>query len=776
MPEKRIFFISRAGADERWATLIASVVREAGHEAFSQDENFRVGQGFIDNMTLAAEADCTIAVLSRAYLESEYCLSELSAALAADPLGRRGKIIPVRVERVDIPSLPGHLAYLDLVGADDDTARQRLMTTLLRHGQVDATKLALVGRTRRIVEQANRNRSAMIEKVRTIWINGVLQQSLFHETRVLLHLSERADAVAGPLDLLVERPGEGERSLPPGTQVVNVFDKMDRALLILGAPGSGKTTLLLELARDLLTRATHDATQPIPVVYKLSTWAQSRKPLVDWMAEELNVRYFVSIEVAEDWVATDQVLPLLDGLDEVKVGCRAACIAAINSFRQSHGLLPLVVTSRRADYEAEGARLQLQSAIVLRPLSSDQVHSYLAALGPSGEPVAEALRDDPSLRDLLDTPLMLNVLTMVFSERSDALRLEGDPSERRDRLFGTYVDKVLRRHAVEPRYSPDRTVAWLRWLARQMARHDQTVFYIERLQPDWLSIRQRALFMPAVGLSSGLGVASIVFLVYGMFVGPTMGFLSAVIVGIGGILVGPTIESLLKTSIKGDLSQEIINVEPRGWSFAKTLTSNRKRRPNRIVFGLLLGSAAGLIQGLMTGRARGALSGILTGTAFALMFFVVGLIFLGLLFMIQDGLYYNDISLANRPNQGIRTTLRNSILLACLFVVFLGVPVGTVAGTFLWYMDLRNSVHRAIPAFLLASGLLGWFLHGGSAAIKHFVVRVLLAWNGDVPLRLTRFLDFSCHRILLQRVGSGYQFIHNSLLDHLASRGYSESV
>src|SRR4051794_21648973 len=104
MAEKRTYFISRAGADSRWAALIAGVVRDAGHEAIHQDEHFRVGQSIIDNMSRAAEADCTIAVLSRAYLESEYCLSELNAALKADPLGRRGRIIPVLIEPVEIPS------------------------------------------------------------------------------------------------------------------------------------------------------------------------------------------------------------------------------------------------------------------------------------------------------------------------------------------------------------------------------------------------------------------------------------------------------------------------------------------------------------------------------------------------------------------------------------------------------------------------------------------------------------------------------------------------
>jgi hypothetical protein len=85
----------------------------------------------------------------------------------------------------------------------------------------------------------------MIEKARTIWITGFLQRSLFQETRIVLGLSERPDAVARPLDLLVRRPDEGERPLPSGIQVVDVFDSMNHSLLILGMPGSGKTTLLL---------------------------------------------------------------------------------------------------------------------------------------------------------------------------------------------------------------------------------------------------------------------------------------------------------------------------------------------------------------------------------------------------------------------------------------------------------------------------------------------------------------------------------------------------
>ena len=173
-------------------------------------------------------------------------------------------------------------------------------------------------RSRPALEQADRNRSAMLEKVRTIWITGFLQKSLFQETRILLGLSERTDAVVRPMDLLVQRPDKTEHPLPPGTEIVDVFDAMNQALLILGPPGSGKTTLLLEVARDLLDRAMEHVSYPIPVVFPLSTWAESRRPIAEWLVDELNLRYDVPRKLAQEWVNDNQVLPLLDGLDEVK--------------------------------------------------------------------------------------------------------------------------------------------------------------------------------------------------------------------------------------------------------------------------------------------------------------------------------------------------------------------------------------------------------------------------------------------------------------------------
>jgi hypothetical protein len=161
----------------------------------------------------SANSDRTIAVLSPAYFESKYCIAELNAAPAPDPNGLSGQIFLVFVARCDLPPDVAQLNYLDLVGTEEVFARQRLMRALLKHGKLDGANLILVGRTRRAVEQANRNRNAMIEKVRTIWITGFLKQSLLHETRVSLGLSERPDVVAPPVTILLERPDQGERLL-----------------------------------------------------------------------------------------------------------------------------------------------------------------------------------------------------------------------------------------------------------------------------------------------------------------------------------------------------------------------------------------------------------------------------------------------------------------------------------------------------------------------------------------------------------------------------------
>ena len=120
------------------------------------------------------------------------------------------------------------------------------------------------------------------------------------------------------------------------------------------------------------------------MVFNLSSWAMKQQRLTDWLVEELNSTYQVPRKLGQALVDADQITPLLDGLDEVAPKDRTACIVTINTYRQEHGLLPLVVCSRSADYLAQAARIQLGSAVAVQPLTQQQVDDYLAR---GGEPL-----------------------------------------------------------------------------------------------------------------------------------------------------------------------------------------------------------------------------------------------------------------------------------------------------------------------------------------------------------------------------------------------------
>ena len=142
------------------------------------------------------------------------------------------------------------------------------------------------------------NRHRILKLVRKIWIDDYLKHSLDNLARIELGLEENPNAVSRPWDAIVQQPDRAPRRLPAGVSVGWVFDEFGQALLILGAPGAGKTTLLLELTRDLLDRAEQDASYPMPVVFHLSSWAVRRRPLADWLVDELAERYYIARPVA----------------------------------------------------------------------------------------------------------------------------------------------------------------------------------------------------------------------------------------------------------------------------------------------------------------------------------------------------------------------------------------------------------------------------------------------------------------------------------------------
>jgi hypothetical protein len=331
-------------------------------------------------------------------------------------------------------------------------------------------------------------RQLLLDRVRSIWITGVLKRSLHGAALMVLGLQEQPDAVVNPWHLHVQHPDMAPRPLPIGTCITQVYDEAAGELLILGAPGAGKTTLLLELARDLLDRAEQDVHHPIPMVFNLSSWAPRQQPIKDWLIRELNTKYQIPRKLGQTLVESHQLLPLLDGLDEVAPRSRTACIDAINTYRQKeHGLLPLVVCSRSADFLAQNRRLLLHTAVAIQPLTRQQVNTYIVRGGEALSALRAVLRQDATLYELISTPLMLSILTLTYHGKSaEDLLQRTTLQERQRQIFEKYVARMLTKPVPLKDKMPQQTLHWLTFLATQMHKRDQTVFYLEQMQPDWL--------------------------------------------------------------------------------------------------------------------------------------------------------------------------------------------------------------------------------------------------------------------------------------------------
>jgi TIR domain-containing protein/NACHT domain-containing protein len=435
-------FISYSHADATWVwDWLRPRLQAAGLHVCLDRRDFDVGVPSLVNMERAVDhSRHTLLVLTPAWVDSEWTAFEELLTQTADSAARRRRLIPLLLQPCQPPRRIAMLTYADFTQqAAWDTGLLRVIAAV--QGELHLPELGPPLREQPAQSREQRNRSQMLEKVRLIWIKGFLEPSLDQLARIELGLETKPDAVERPFDLFVQRPQQAPQPLPTGTPTSHIFDEAGKALLILGEPGAGKTTLLLELARDLLDRAAKDESHPIPVVFNLSSWAERRVALAEWLIDELNKRYDVPRKLAKTSVDSGLILPLLDGLDEVAADRREACVEAINAFLSEHGLLPLVVCSRVEDYAAMTERLRLPSAVLIQPLSRQQIQHYIERAGASLAGLRTVLQEDETLWDLLHTPLMLSIASLAYKGRSaDEIHAFGIREEHRAQLFAAYTD------------------------------------------------------------------------------------------------------------------------------------------------------------------------------------------------------------------------------------------------------------------------------------------------------------------------------------------------
>ncbi|MEL6139111.1 MAG: NACHT domain-containing protein [Cyanobacteria bacterium J06628_6] len=329
----------------------------------------------------------------------------------------------------------------------------------------------------------------------------------------------------------LRRENEPTTPLDPQESILETFNRKDvgRKLLILGEPGAGKTTTLLKLAEALIEEAVQSGSQPIPIIFELSTWKDDGQSIHDWLIEQLRLNYSIDPKVGQQWLRDTQLLPLLDGLDELGLQRQMRCVDKINEFIKGLSYPHAVVCCRREEYAEGGVRLgALKGAVCLEALSTQQVRQYFCGQLQRPE-IWQAVERWPGLNDmlkpyieketgqqhpgLLQIPLFVTILSVAY--RPDQ-RIETKAD-----LFDAYIERRLnsetrllereqfRRNwayaTVKAEKSETQTRQYVHWLAQTLRRESLIELLIERLQPRWLASRQQTwTYRWIVGLIWGL--------------------------------------------------------------------------------------------------------------------------------------------------------------------------------------------------------------------------------------------------------------------------------
>jgi hypothetical protein len=435
------------------------------------------------------------------------------------------------------------------------------------------------------------------------------------------------------------------------SEVADAFERIPaRRLVVIGDPGAGKTVLVVQLVRELLKRRIPG--QPVPVLLPIASWNPNAEHLHAWMAARLEESYpalraravITGTTMAMQFIQTNRILPVLDGLDEMPSGLRAAAVRSLN--RALPATDPLVLTCRADEYRqaiapvdapvdapahspADQVAEPLAAAAVVElcPLRRDDVEAYLREATPHRYadkwiPVFRCLREDPHgpLAQALSTPLMTALARTAYCDSAEdpAVLLELR-SRGREGIEGHLIDRLVPalyaghpRPAGEGAWTAEQARAWMSVLALCLSRLGTPDLAWWRLY--------RSVSAPVFGLLFGLVSGIMVWLASGI---PTAaregagGGVSQVAFGVmfgaaAALVVGterrppaaPAGRRAVASHLAGRLSAGLAGGLPGGIVYM-ILDSRYDSLLHAFVFGMANACTVGLTVGLTAGLSGG---------------------------------------------------------------------------------------------------------------------------------------------------------------------------
>jgi hypothetical protein len=772
-------FLCHNSEDKPAVREIAQMLVQEGIKPWLDDEQIRPGTSWQTALGEQIETIRSAAVFVGQSGVGPWQSEEIQAFLS-EFMTRKSPVIPtILPDAANPPELPWTLCNrhrVDFRESEPDPLRQliwgitgfkSLVTESLVPGEESVSR-ARFSESRHhppLAQTPDQDQAAQLgilrRRVKEYWVEGVLRHSLYNEVLIALGKKQVDEFVDAPWKYTIEPPEAARAESFQKRSVSEIYDAAG-LLLILGEPGSGKTTTSLDLARLLLDRSQKDTRERVPVVLNLSSFRasarwpgtrQKRQSLAEWIALELSQKYRVPTKIGRLWLEKDYLIPILDGLDEVQKTLQPDWVGAINAFIEDYNPSGLVVCSRLTEYQWLPKRLKLNEAFCLESLSSGEMNKYLAAGGVKLAALREAVEKDSVLQELAQTPLMLSIMSVAFQEAGgqELARQKGDSlDERRKNIFTLYVEQMFQRKGMTSLvFRKEKIIGWLSWLARKMRENSQSVFLVEGLQPSWLGTRaKRVAYETIVILAGGLSFG----LSFGLIVGLSFGLSRGLIVGLSFGLLGGLFCSLALNHI----------------ALVETISWEWSRFWKRTIPGSILEMICGLIGGLIGGLLGAQLGGLNYGLICGLILWMLVALTNGLMGGFTDRIKVGKAS----PNQGIKLSLKNSLVVFLITSSLIGSVIALVFGSI--FGSIFGLVFGLLPSLFggLIVGLVGGQIvalnRGGSAVIKHYALRLILWLSGSTPFTFVKFLDHCAKLIFLKKVGGGYIFIHRMLLDYFA--------
>lgn len=563
-----------------------------------------------------------------------------------------------------------------------------------------------------------------------------------------------------PLRGLTDVPSSGQ-SATINQQIVKAFRQLPRRhMMVLGGPGGGKSAFAILLTLGLIRTRSDD--EPVPVLLPINEWDPvepidvfvSRRLAEDY--EKVLGRYGTPRQVADRLVTAKQILPVLDGLDELRASAIGSALDALDRYASTDR--PLVVTCRSREYEQivtrTGTVLATAAVVELESVTIDAMIDYLSfpeAAEPRWKPVLDylkglnfhseeargAARNDP-LAVALSTPLMVSLARAAYRQPKSRpaelldFRSQEEVAGRLMDAFATAAfttGKRPRRGRCQP-YESVRARRWLECLASHMRQTGTRDWQWWRLKSDFLSIHPRQVRVLTVAVAAILAG----------FAAGLIGF-AASLSATWAAVAGGTVVTVAAAGL----------LRPVWPSSYPSYTRTRFRDPR-----LLHLERLGLLTVYSTGG--GALAGLVIGHLH--LGLVAGLILGWLTNLIQRPM---TLSEARGP---IRHAAP-SCLIAATTATRCALAGGTVfACTSMWVHV--SPISAGVTAGLLYGAGAGLGA-GGWSWIRYRLAVSRLALKGQLPWRLRAFLAYAHQQGILRRAGAIYQFRHVILQDHLAS-------